>query len=66
MLHWVMELRLFNPFILQPDVVDLDISKIVFESNVKSFKYERFTPSGCKNIGIRKSEFVPIKDIIII
>ena len=24
-----------------------------------SLKYQRFTPSGGKNIGIRKSEFVP-------
>ena len=25
--------------------------------NNLSFKYQRFTPSGCKNIGIRKFEF---------
>ena len=28
------------------------------KSNRSSFKYQRFTPSGCKDIGIRKFEFV--------
>ena len=27
-------------------------------SNNLSLKYQRFTPSGCTNIGIRKFEFV--------
>ena len=27
-------------------------------SNSLSLKYQRFTPSGCKDIGIRKFEFV--------
>ena len=29
-------------------------------------KYQRFTPSGVKNIGIRKSEFVTIDTISLI
>ena len=27
-------------------------------SNIISLKYQRFTPAGCKEIGIRKFEFV--------
>ena len=30
----------------------------VFRQKNLSLKYQRFTPSGGKNIGIRKSEFV--------
>ena len=31
---------------------------ISVRSNHISLKYQRFTPSGCKNIGIRKFKFV--------
>ena len=33
-------------------------------SNIISLKYQRFTPAGCKEIGIRKFEFVAGKDSI--
>ena len=48
---------------MQPDVVNLDISNIVFGSNIKSFKYERFTPSGCKKYRNKKN-WVCIKNSV--
>ena len=34
--------------------------------NSQSLKYQRFTPPGCKDIGIRKFEFVAITQIFYI
>ena len=33
-------------------------------SNSQSLKYQRFTPSGCKDIGIRKCKFVAITQFL--
>ena len=38
---------------LKPNVVDISNYKFVTLNNL-SVKYQRFTRSGCKNIGIRK------------
>ena len=43
------------PIYVQPNVFDLRHFK---RSNSLSLKYHRFTPSGSKDIGIRKFEFV--------
>ena len=45
------------PISLQPDVVDLWFLLTIksVRSNRLSLKYKLFTPTGCKNIGIRKS-----------
>ena len=45
---------------MQPDVVDLWYFKhwIVIDESSLSLKYQRETPSGCKDIGIRKFECV--------
>ncbi len=40
-----------NPIFLIPRLLD---------SNNLSFKYKRFNPTGCKDIGIRKAEFFAI------
>ena len=45
------------PFSLQPNIVDVKTMNSV-RSNHLSLKYQRFTPSGYKDIGIRKFEFV--------
>ena len=34
------------------------ISNYLLDQTIVSFKYKRFTPSGCEDIGIRKFEFV--------
>ena len=46
------------PISLQPNVVDLRYFKIyiLIEKNL-SLKYQRFTPSGGKNLGISKLEY---------
>ena len=45
---------------MQPDVVDLDISNYSNSvwSKSLSLKYQKFTPSGCEDIGIRTFKFV--------
>ena len=40
------------PISLQPNVVDLKYMVSVRSNNL-SFKYQKFTPSGCKDKGIR-------------
>ena len=44
---------------MQPDVVDLNYLNYYYVTwNNLSLKYQRLTPSGCIDIGIRKLEFV--------
>ena len=45
------------PLSLQPNVLDLRYFIISVGSNSLSLKYQRFNPSGCKDIGIRKISF---------
>ena len=42
----------------EPNAVDLRYFKLWILLDERSLKYQRFTPSGGKNIGINKSEFV--------
>ena len=43
---------------LQSDVVNLWYFTLKMLANSLSWKYQRFKQSGCKDIGIRKFEFV--------
>ena len=45
---------------LQPNVEELRYFKVKYSvrSNTLRLKYQRFTPSGCKNIGIKRFEFI--------
>ena len=58
--NWVLATNLdfLNPISLQFNVGDLWYFKLWILLDVDSLKYWRFTPSGCKDIGIRKSELV--------
>ena len=43
----------------EPNLVHLRYFRYSIKSNNLSLKYRKFTPSGCKDIGIRKFEFMP-------
>ena len=53
------------PISLEPDRVNplIDQTLIIESSIIHRLKYLRSTTLGCKNIGIRKSEFVAKKSI---
>ena len=60
-LRFCHKLRFSNSISLQINVVDPGYFKLNMNSsgsNSLSFKYQRFTPLGFKDIGIRKCEFV--------
>ena len=48
---------------LQPDVVN--VFQIVVSSNSLSLKYQRLPDSGCKDIAIRKFEFVTRSQLVL-
>ena len=50
----------YTLFLLYPDPVNLLNFKLktIRSNRIHSLKYLRFTTLGCKDIGIRKSEFV--------
>ena len=50
---------LLNPISNKPDGVNLSFQTMNYlRPNNLSLEYQRFPPSGCKNIGMRKLDFV--------